>query len=186
MTLTFTESMCSTCNMKIDEHLRFRSTLERLGELKGSSSRVWVGPTPTEGSVIPYIASNVGLDAQNRESDFHPLCKEDAAIWLTLFASQSLLHFGSQIPIGAHEEISTIFGSLGTEAQFFSKGVWQQTRRLRHYELVGFGSAWNPSRHRLLFQGSSEPLAPIDVLEDGGIIGFDSTTAFIFWVEEDD
>jgi len=132
------------------------------------------------------IASHVGLNAYGREADFHSLSTKDASIWLTLFATQSLLHGERPIPAGTQEEISECFQALGLEAQFFSKGVWQQTRPLRHYEPVSAESGWERRGHRLLFQGNTEPLPPIDVLEDGGLIGFDDSTAFIFWVEEDD
>jgi len=132
------------------------------------------------------IAANVGLDAHGREADFHPVSANDAPIWLTLFATQSLLHGERPIPAGIQEEISERLRTLGSEAQFFSKGVWQQTRRLKQYEPVSSESGWDRRRLRLLFQGNSAPLPPIDVLEDGGLVGFDDDTAFIFWIEEDD
>ncbi|SCY92505.1 hypothetical protein SAMN05660666_03659 [Novosphingobium aromaticivorans] len=152
----------------------------------GGRSRSWVGAKPTGDSVIAMIASNVGLDARGREDDFHPLSTEDASIWLMLFATQSLLHGEQPIPAGIHDEITESLRKLGSDAKFFSKGYWRQTRRFKHYEPVGFESGWDQRRHHLLFQGNSDPLPPIDVLEDGGLIGFDDTTAFVFWVEEDD
>lgn len=136
--------------------------------------------------MIAMIASNIRLNAHGREADFHSLSADDASIWLTLFATQSLLHGEVPIPVGTQEEISESLRALGSDAQFFSKGVWQQTRRFKNYEPVRSDSGWDRSRHRLLFQGNSEPLPPIEVLEDGGLIGFDSATAFVFWVEEDD
>lgn len=153
----------------------------------GGLCRVWVGTKPLENdSLIAAIISNVGLDASGREADFHAVSIEDAPIWLTLFATQSLLHGECPIPNGLLEEVTEALASLGPDAQFFSKGTWQQTRRFKHYELVRLGSGWDRSRHRLIFQGNEEPLPPIDVLEDGGIIGFGKTVAFAFWVEEDD
>jgi len=136
--------------------------------------------------MIAMIAANVGLDAHGREEDFHPLSVNDAPIWLTLFATQSLLHGERPIPAGIQEEIFACLRTLGSDAKFFSKGVWQQTRRLKYYETVSSESGWDRRRHRLLFQGNSDPLPPLDVLEDGGLIGFDDSTAFVFWVEEDD
>jgi len=84
------------------------------------------------------------------------------------------------------DEVTESLAALGNEAKFFSKGIWQQTRRMKHYEMVRFDSGWSQSRHRLIFQGSEGPLSPIDVLEDGGIIGFGENAAFVFWTEEDD
>ncbi|MPS69702.1 MULTISPECIES: hypothetical protein [Novosphingobium] len=167
---------------------RLKAALERLAERSmGGLCRVWVGTKPLENdSLIAAIISNVGLDASGREADFHAVSIEDAPIWLTLFATQSLLHGECPIPNGLLEEVTEALASLGPDAQFFSKGTWQQTRRFKHYELVRLGSGWDRSRHRLIFQGNEEPLPPIDVLEDGGIIGFGKTVAFAFWVEEDD
>lgn len=84
------------------------------------------------------------------------------------------------------EEITDALAALGPGAQLFSKGQWRQTRRFKHYELVRYDSGWERSRHRLFFQGNGDPLPPIEVLDDGGLIGFDSETAFAFWIEEDD
>lgn len=158
-------------------------TLERLAE---GAARSWVGPKPVGGSLIPLLTAQVGLDAHGREADFIPLSQNDAPIWLMLFATQSLLHGNQTIALGIQEELSECLRFLGPEARFFSKGVWQQTRRHKHYEPVSFESGWDRRRHRLVFQRSGDPLAPIDVLTDGGLVGFDNDTAFIFWVEEDD
>ena len=182
-TLTGVVNLCSSSIMDVAAQCRLRSTLERLA---GSVGRSWVGTKPTGDSVIAMIASNVGLNAHGREADFHSLPATDASIWLTLFATQSLLHGEVRIPEGTQEEISECLRALGSDAQFFSKGVWEQTRRLKHYEPVSSESGWDRRRHRLFFRGNSDPLPPIDVLEDGGLIGFDCATAFIFWVEEDD
>lgn len=165
-----------------------KSVLERLAERPmGGFGRVWVGTKPPENdTLITAIMSNVGLDATGREADFHAVSIEDVPIWLTLFATQSILHGECPIPDGILEEVTEALASLGPDAQFFSKGTWQQTRRFNHYELVRLGSGWDRSRHHLIFQGNEEPLPPIDVLQDGGIIGFGKTVAFAFWVEEDD
>lgn len=139
-----------------------------------------------DSSLIAAIVSNIGLDARGREADFRAVPATDAPIWLSLFATQSLLHGGCPIPEGLLQEVTESLAALGPDAQFFSKGTWQQTRRMKHYELVRFDSDWCRSRHSLIYQGTEEPLPPIDVLEDGGIIGFGKTVAFAFWVEEDD
>ena len=187
LTLTDALGSCSSCIMEVAAQSQFRSMLERLARRSiGGFARSWVGPKPTGISVISMIAAKVGLDAHGREADFHQLSVEDAAIWLTLFATQSLLHGEQPIPAHVQEEVSECLRTFGSEARFFSKGVWQQTRRLKHYELVSSESGWDRRRHRLLFQGNSAPLPPIEVLEDGGLIGFDDDTAFIFWTEEDD
>lgn len=187
LTLTGAVSFCSSWFMEVATQSHLKSMLERFAVRPiGGLGRSWVGPKPTGDSVIAKIASKVGLDARGREADFHPLSANDAPIWLTLFATQSLLHGERPIPPSIQEEISERLRTLGPDAKFFSKGVWQQTRRLKHYELVGSESGWDRRRHRLLFQGNSDPLPPIDVLEDGGLIGFDDATAFVFWVEEDD
>ncbi|MCC4251727.1 MAG: hypothetical protein VX205_07455 [Pseudomonadota bacterium] len=136
--------------------------------------------------MIAAIASKVGLDARGRETDFQAVAICDAPVWLTLFATQSLLHGERPIPVGLLDEVTESLAALGNEAKFFSKGIWQQTRRMKHYEMVRFDSGWSQSRHRLIFQGSEGPLSPIDVLEDGGIIGFGENAAFVFWTEEDD
>ena len=136
--------------------------------------------------MIALIVAYVGLDAHGREADFHSLPAKDAPIWLTLFATQSLLHGAQPIPTGIQEEISERMRALGSEARFFSKGFWQQTRRLKHYEPVSSESGWDRRRFQWLFQGSSDPLPPIEVLEDGGLVGFNDDTAFVFWIEEDD
>lgn len=165
---------------------RLKSTLQRLATSSGYPRRLWVGPKPTGGSLIADIASNAGLNAHGREVDFHQLSLNDASIWLTLFATQSLLHGEQPVPSGIQEEVSECLRGLGSDAQFFSKGIWEQTRRFKQYERVTADSGWDRKRHRLIFRGEGGPLPPIDVLEDGGLIGFDSVTAFIFWVEEDD
>lgn len=172
--------------MEVAALSRLTSMLERLAAKSGGPGRSWVGPKPSGDSVIAMIAAKVGLDAHGREADFHQLSVNDAPIWLTLFATQSLLHGEQPIPEGIQEEISERLRTFGSGARFFSKGVWQQTRRLNHYELVGSESDWDRRRHRLLFQRNSDPLAPIEVLADGGLIGFDDDTAFVFWIEEDD
>ena len=171
--------------MEIAAQSRLKSTLEQLAA-REIGARSWVGPKPTGDPVIAMIASNVGLNAHGREADFHSLTANDASIWLTLFATQSLLGSGVPIPAGTHEEISECLGALGSDAQFFSKGVWQQTRSGKHYEPVSSKSGWDRRRHRLHFQRNGEPLPPIDVMVDGGLIGFDTTTAFVFWLDEDD
>ncbi|WP_077148749.1 hypothetical protein [Sphingopyxis sp. KK2] len=173
--------------MEVTAQSRLKFTLERLATRSiGGLGRSWAGPKPRGDSTIAMIASNVGLDAQGREADFHPLSAKDAPIWLTLFATQSLHHGERTIPVGIQDEITECLRTLGPDAKFFSKGIWQQTRRMKHYELVCSESGWDRRRHQLLFQGNSEPLPPIDVIQDGGLIGFDDATAFIFWVEEDD
>ena len=167
---------------------RLKSVLERLANRPiGGFGRSWVGAKPSgEATLIAAIASKVGLDARGRETDFQAVAICDAPVWLTLFATQSLLHGERPIPVGLLDEVTESLAALGNEAKFFSKGLWQQTRRMKHYEMVRFDSGWSQSRHRLIFQGSEGPLSPIDVLEDGGIIGFGENAAFVFWTEEDD
>lgn len=187
LALTGPTNFGSSANMEVVAQSRLTSMLQRLAMRPiGGLGRSWVGAKPTGDSVISMIASNVGLDARGREQDFHPLSTSDAPIWLMLFATHSLLHVDRQIPAGIQDEIAGSLRALGSDAKFFSKGSWQQTRRFKHYEPVSFESGWEQRRHHLLFQGNSAPLPPIDVLEDGGLIGFDDATAFVFWVEEDD
>jgi hypothetical protein len=164
-----------------------RSVLKGLAERPGGGlARSWVGLRPRSESIIAAIISNVGLDARGREADFHPVCADDAPVWLTLFATQSLLHRAGPIPAGVHSGITDGLRALGSGVQFFSKGIWQQTRRGKQYDLVRIESGWNRLRTKLIFQALGEPLPPIEVLEDGGIIGFGPELAFVFWVEEDD
>jgi hypothetical protein len=167
---------------------RLQSVLERLAKRPiGGFGRSWVGAKPLgDASLIAAIASNVGLDAKGREVDFQAVAICDAPVWLTLFATQSLLHGECPIPVGLLDEVTESLAALGDEAKFFSKGIWQQTRHMKQYEMVRFDSGWSQSPHRLVFQGNEQPLPPIDVLEDGGIIGFGKNAAFIFWIEEDD
>lgn len=156
---------CSSPIMKVTAQSRLKSALERLATRSiGGLGRSWAGPKPAGDSTIATIAFDVGLDAQGREADFHPLQANDAPIWLTLFATQSLLHGEQPIPAGIQNEITECLRALGSDAQFFSKGVWQQTRRLKHYDPVSIESGWDRRRHRLFFQGNGEPLPPIDVI----------------------
>ena len=187
-TLTGWLSRCLCSDMEDRSVPHLRSVLERLAERSlGGFGRSWVGTKPLgNGSLIAAIMSNVGLDASGREADFHAVSIADAPIWLTLFATQSLLHGECPIPKELLEEVTESLAALGPNAQFFSKGTWQQTRRMKHYEFVRSDSGWDRSRHHLIFQSNEEPLPPIDVLVDGGIVGFGKTVAFAFWAEEDD
>lgn len=175
-------------SMEDHSALSLGSLLEKLADRPiGGFGRAWVGATPSdEPSMIAAIASKIGLDARGRESDFQTISAEDAAVWLTLFATQSLLHGERAIPRGVHEDVAAGLATLGSDAKFFSKGLWQQTRRFKYYEPVRLDSGWTRARHRLFYQSGSEPLPPIDVLDDGGILGFGAHIAFAFWVEEDD
>ena len=166
---------------------RLESLLHQLAERPiGGFAQAWVGPTPSPGSsMIAAIVSNLGLNAQGREGDFRAISAEDAAIWLVLFATQSLLHGDRPIPTGLKEDVADCIATLGSDAQFFSKGLWQYTRRFKHYELVRSDGGWQRDRHRLVFQSESDPLPPIEVIEDGGIVGFGPEIAFAYWVEED-
>ena len=144
---------------------RLEPLLERLAERPiGGYARAWAGALPRDGkSIIASVASAVGLNALGREGDFQSVRPEDAAVWLTLFATQPLLHGGRSIPPTLIDDVSESLEELGPDARYFSKGSWQYTRRFKHYELVKY-----------------------DVIEDGGIIGVGLESAFIYWVEEDD
>lgn len=164
--------------------------LSRLADRSiGGLARSWTGARPEPGSsMIAAIAAKAGLLAEGREEDFTPLSRADAELWLMLFASQSLLHpgVGSSASNAEIEELAAAFRMLGPDAVFFSKGRWESTRRGKRYERATAAGSWARRGHRLSFASESDPLPPIDVIEDGGIIGFDGSTAFIFWVEEDD
>ena len=162
--------------------------LQSLAEHKGRGARSWVGPVPAHApSLLATVAANIELDARGRESEFVGLTTDDAAIWLTLFATQSLLHGGDRIPDGLPEKIASSLARLGPQARIFSKGQWQYSRHGDTYLPVRADNAWKRSRHHVHFSPVGDPLPPIGpLLTDGCIIGFDSETAFIFWVEDDD
>lgn len=162
--------------------------LDRITERPvGGFARAWIGPTPSDhSSIIAAIVSEIGLNAHGAEGDFTPLSSAQAAVSLALFATQPLLHDTCPIPPGLKEEIYASISTLGPDATFLGKGRWEIERGKNRYDSVLDDVDWDRQLHRLLFQPDTDPLPPIDVLVDGGVIGFNSETAFVYWVEEDD
>ena len=84
------------------------------------------------------------------------------------------------------EGLASALSLLKPDAVFVSKGRWEFTRRGKLYEPVVADGTWQQRRNHLWYRQEGDPLPPIEVISDGGIIGYDSDNAFIFWAEEDD
>ncbi|ATY30950.1 hypothetical protein [Sphingomonas psychrotolerans] len=127
----------------------------------GGYGRAWVGARPLPApSLIAAIAGTVGLMAEGRESDFVRVSREDISIWLTLFATHSLLHGHGEPARGLDEQVALAINSMEADASFFSKGQWEFTRRGKLYQPVSRGNGWERRRHRLWYRSESEPLPP--------------------------
>jgi len=140
--------------------------LGRLERARGGvgTTRCWVGPTPEARFryMLPAaVAAQVGYTPP--EGALQPFEVRSAALALSFLATNSLASPSPSRPRDALVQIARqAFMDLSTNAEFFSNGDW--------------GEAWRKTTFG--FRAiSGRPF-------DGGVIGFDAYTAFIFWVEE--
>ncbi len=140
--------------------------LERLEKARGGVgvTRRWVGPTPEvqRRTMMPAaIAAKVGYSAP--EGALQPIENRAAALGLSFLAANSLASPSPSRPRDGIVQLARqAFMDLSTNAEFYSNGDW--------------GEAWR----KTTFAYKRITERPYD----GGVIGFDAYTAFIFWVEE--
>jgi hypothetical protein len=140
--------------------------LGRLERARGGMGKThcWVGPTPEVRfkTMLPAaVAAKVGYAPP--EGALQPLESRAAALALSFLAANSLASASPSRPRDGLVQLARqAFMDLSTNAEFFSNGDW--------------GEAWRKTTFG--FRAiSGRPY-------DGGVIGFDAYTAFIFWVEE--
>jgi hypothetical protein len=139
--------------------------LNRYGRRGGS--RHWIGPRPAvrDGQLIASILQKVGYP-ESKEfvagSSLISLSRKQAARTLSFVATRSLVwHVGGEPPEANVKDVLEALKDLEDTAAFFSNGAWAPP---------GLPS-WSPVSNATF---------------DGGVLGYDATHAFIFWVEEED
>jgi hypothetical protein len=154
-----------------------------------SSVKTWIGPTPSaSANTLSSLFANVGLESAVDRHSLSELVFDDACLYLSLYLTQSLNHGGSTFPNAELiHDVRQSIGLLGSNATYLSMGIWQFTRRGKRYETLTRDSQFIARRHMLHFAGHSLPYFFNDkYATNGGVLGFDEETAFIFWREEDD
>jgi hypothetical protein len=138
--------------------------LRRFGRRPGS--RHWVGPRPTTTPVALRISEKVGYPTSGTfdPSSLIEIDRKKAAELLALFSRVSLAYgpFPYSVREGLREMSSEALKDLKAGSRFYTNGVG----------LGGAASrAWSPLSNATF---------------EGGVIGFDSENAFIYWIEEED
>jgi hypothetical protein len=115
--------------------------------------------------VAKVIAGEVGLPTSS-EDPFEVgrlvvLDRAGAAHVLAVAGTTSLAYGKPSPPAGFVREAKAALSDLADDATFLSNGLWKD----------GDAIGWNPLTSATF---------------DCGVIGFDRTNAFIFWVEEED
>ncbi|QIG81058.1 hypothetical protein [Stakelama tenebrarum] len=134
---------------------------------KRSNARWWIGKRPQvrESQLVRAIAQKVALptaiNAPLEHGQMINLEWGSAAHILAVAGTTSLAYAKPSPSAGAFRDAKTALADLAGNASFLSNGVWR----------------------------TDQPLSWISLTAstfDCGLIGFDSTNAFIFWVEEED
>lgn len=141
-------------------------------------ARVWSGTAPAN---TDELVAKVGPGSLT--SEVHSVGGTDAAVWLSLLATQSLMH-GSERETAVQllAEVEAGLLDLGEDARFFSVGTWQISRRGRHWEGLRADSSWPRRRYSIHFSGPY--VDELGVV--GAIMGVSRDAAFVFAVTEED
>jgi hypothetical protein len=142
--------------------------LKRYGKRPGS--RYWIGKRPDvrDNQLVPEILLQIGYPTSQQRFDVDQLLKPDwqsAAKILSFAATRSLAHGWERgISEGAVTDALTALRDLDGTAVFRANGAW---------------GAWNDHDLKSWIPVSNATF-------DAGLLGYDQTSAFIFWVEEED
>ncbi|HQS98234.1 hypothetical protein [Novosphingobium sp. 17-62-19] len=134
---------------------------------KKTAARWWVGPLPDvrTSKVSPVIAAQLSYPS----GDFDPFVDggmtqlnwSEAAYVLALAGTRSLAYGNKPPSDGVIAQAADALKVLSGKTVFLTNGDW----------LPGRNHAWTPLSASTF---------------DCGVIGYDETTAFIFWIEEED
>jgi hypothetical protein len=144
---------------------RLKQLLARFAKRK--AAWWWMGPTPDvrTGKIARSIAAQLGYpsgDCDPFSNDgMTSLDKRQAAYVLALAGTRGLAYYTKPPSKGVVDEALDALNDLSGDAVFLSNGVWGP----------GGSRAWNPLSSATF---------------DCGVIGYDGTDAFIFWVEDYD
>jgi hypothetical protein len=145
---------------------KLEKLLKRYGKRPGS--RHWIGGRPDvrDGQIKRSILSTIGYPTMQGEFDDAMLWKQEwssAARILAFSATMSLPYEMRQAPsVGEQKDSLDALRELDGTAQFFSNG---------HFGISSTTKQWNPLSTATF---------------DTGLLGYDSSSAFVFWVEEED
>lgn len=156
---------------------RMSALLVTLSRLR-PDAHVWSGTAPAS---TDELALKVG--PRSLTSEVHNVGGADAAVWLSLLATQSLMH-GSERDTAVQllAEVEAGLLDLGEDARFFAVGTWQISRRGRYWEGLRANSPWPTRRYSVHFSGPY--VDELGVV--GAIMGVSRDAAFVFAVTEDD
>lgn len=146
----------------------------------------WLGPIDDDVRSSPAaLGDRIGRADDLREVPLTQVSPEDAALWLAFFGTSSLNHSGPKPSRERVERVSRALADLGPDAQFFSQGFWQISRRGRSWRHLRASDPWNAPNQMTHFNGGPVPTST-GLCTGGGLIGLGAETGFIFWTEEDD
>lgn len=142
--------------------------LKRYGKRAGS--RYWFGKRPDvrDNQLVSEILLQIGYPTSRNQFDIGQLITpnwQSAANILGFAATRSLAYDLARAPSeGTVKEALTALRDLDSTAVFRANGAWR---------------AWNDQDLKSWVPVSSATF-------DAGLLGYDQTNAFIFWVEEED
>ena len=162
---------------------RLRALIEDLSS-SGLDYVAWYG-SPLAGRGMEELLDK--LPSKPDPAEVQSVSPAEAAAWLSLLATQSLNH-GTGRDMAREEagllckKIELALNDLSPSAELLAIGVWQISRRLRHWERLRADSPWMDRRYSIHFSGPH--IAGRGVL--GAVMAFDEKAAFLFAVIEDD
>ncbi|MEM5516499.1 hypothetical protein WNY37_06030 [Henriciella sp. AS95] len=138
----------------------------------GDGFRCWLGDVSDipGSSRVTAIARQAGY-APHSDKDFFQIDRRTAARVMAYLQEQSLAHGDRRFTETRASEMLGMLTELGPSAQFWSNS--------RHSDFEDDTPTFTPD-NAWMWIGLS------DVCFDTGVIAFNDTTGFIFWVEEDD
>ena len=137
-----------------------------------SAVSCWLGDIGAVGPSerVVEIARRAGYSPQSVE-DFFQISRRTAARVLAYVQKESLAYGERRYREGLAREMDAMLGELGPDAQFWSNS--------RHSDFEAHTPAFTPDNAWMW-------IGLTDSTFDTGIIAFNETTGFIFWIEEED